>query len=54
MSEIDQDIIKIFVEKRNEDNQEILKQVEKARKEAKDAIGSIDYLLLSQLVNQLR
>lgn len=53
MSYIDQDILKIFIEKREEDNQEHFKNVSKMVKDAKDPYSLIGQLLFNMLYTNL-
>ena len=53
MSEIDRDVLKIFIEKREEDNQEQFKNVSKIIKDAKDPYSLIGQLLFNMLYTQL-
>ena len=49
----EQEILKIFVEKREEDNQEHFKNISKMVKDAKDPYSLIGQLLFNMLYTQL-
>lgn len=53
MELIDQDILKVFIEKREEDNQEQFKNAAKMVKDCKDPYSLIGQLLFNMLYVQL-
>lgn len=53
MSTIDKDVVQVFIEKRDEDNQEQFKNVTKMVKDTKDPYSLIGQLLFNMLFTQL-
>ncbi|WP_440250064.1 hypothetical protein [Clostridium sp.] len=53
METINQDVLKVFIEKREEDNQKHFNNVSKLVKDAKDPYSLIGQLLFNMLYTQL-